>query len=189
MWHSSRVISILLSIVGINAGLVVWSVVDRHSLAQTPNESSGASRQDEDQRLLDSIPKPDLDQLTIPIAPADIESDIGFQKFREEAAELIPSLSNTLNQSLPIGTDGPQPTLSNSAATQFPAGDEYLTRDEFATMERRLQVVSHLTEAALGLTREAEELSSLGATERATELMQKTKLLRQLSAELLVDAL
>ncbi len=201
MLQPAKIVTIALGLVSLNAGLVIWSVVDRYAFAQPQQATeptgdgptSGKTASEENvaasamqppthQQLLDSVPPPTLDQLPAVAPPVNFEADAGFQQFLLQAEEVIPQLTNShlLNAS-----STPEETVQS--ASNLAGSKKTRTIRTYNSIESHLQIVGQLNEAMLGLSREASQSASAGDLQRAEELMHKVAYLRQLAAELLLE--
>jgi len=200
MPQASKTVTMLLGLVSLNAGLVIWSVVDHHALAD-PQQNTAPQTTDEaprfsqantaatvtqpstHQQLLDSVPHPSPEQLPTVAPPADLQADAGFQKFLQQAAEVLPELTHSpVLQTRSTAEETTQP-----AAKLRPSSGRLPTLPAYESIEARLELVSQLNRASLGLTREASQSVSAGDLPRAEKLMDNVNYLRKLAADLLLE--
>lgn len=202
MLQPARIVTIALGLVSLNAGLVIWSVVDHYAIAETRQttalslgEPSGSEITREEntaaiamqppthQQLLDSVPPPTPEQLPAVAPPANLEADAGFQQFLRQAAEVVPQLADSpLLNAKATPEETAHPSHMQLGTKQLGMSHAY------QAIESRLQIVSQLNAATLGLTREASQLASVGDVQRAEELMDNVAFLRKLAAELLLES-
>ena len=197
----SRLLTLLLGVVGLNAAFVIWSVIDRHASADEPAlasppttpissqaatatgaESSSQTQLSDDprhppsstvQQLLDAVPTPDT--LPDPLPGSTLEADPAFQKFRDDAAEQFPFLTN------------PSPSTVASPARRKDIRNNRC--DDCVLLEQRLRAVGQLNAAAMGLAREAGERVAADDDATAQRLLDSVAELRTLAAELLLSDL
>jgi hypothetical protein len=183
MPQATKTVTMLLGLVSLNAGLVLWSVVDHHALADPQQSSAPASDPSSHQQLLDSVPHPTPDQLPTADPPENLQADAGFQQFLQQAAEVLPELTNSDLLRSSSTVEETKPTV----ATGQPSSGLQRTRPAYESIEARLELVSQLNQASLGLTREARRSASAGDLPRAEKLMTDVTYLRKLAADLLLD--
>lgn len=202
MLQPARIVTIALGLVSLNAGLVIWSVVDRYAIAETrqttapsTGEPSGSEITQEEnaaaialqpptrQQLLDSVPPPTPEQLPAVALPANFEADAGFQQFLRQAAEVVPQLADS-----PLLNAKATPEETVQPPSKQPGTQQLGMSHTYQAIESRLQIVGQLNAATLGLTREASQLASAGDVQRARELMDNVAFLRKLAAELLLES-
>lgn len=183
MPQGNKTVTILLGLVSLNAGLVIWSVVDHHAMADPQQVSAPASTPSPHQQLLDSVPHPTPDQLPTVEPPENLQADAGFQQFLKQAAEVLPELTTSdLRRASSTAEETTQ-----SVATGQPSSRLQRTRPAYESIEARLELVGQLNQASLGLTREASQSANAGDLPRAEKLMADVTYLRKLASDLLLE--
>jgi hypothetical protein len=184
----SRWLRIAIIVVGFNAAVVVWSVVQRHVWASTSEQESESQTGSEEQASQDlrssastvlpgetelptPMKSPKISELPVRPVPAD---DPLLQEIRKHAASQFPELT--------ISAD-PTQVLTDPS----PSGLEGREVAELELHQQRLRVVGKLNEACMLLVQTSAYQRQRGRDSQAAQSLSQAQQLKSLMVQLLAE--